>query len=509
MYRTEHGKPALSLEELARAGCCPGIFNQEILVCPDGGKYTLAPDGRSGVCSHHGHAHFLTPCCEIPVQKVTGGEADEYKMFLNEYNQYWRTYFDPIAIRVQITPERYRLATIVLPLIDNSIYHMLASALGGKPEPLDALPVPAGNIFSISLRLNKDGLLRNAMQMERDFTRDVARSLGLPEKEADRVRLGKVLTQGLGNQVGLHVYDAQPMFDLNLPTMLGWMTGSFNGNANLSTNDLYIGFLVASLNAPIYISIPVQDARVVDEFLDQLDTLLAIKARQPLGNGGWFPPFEYDFYRMPLKDRTRTARSFSLKFGPVKWRVFWARIGDGLYIASKQFILDDLFAADAERAKSGGKLVDRGPEGHGMVRLRPKNWNQVLADYRLGWAENNRQACLNNLGPLSSVGRAYTASLGKINEAELVRVTGRIQREADQLHDVHFFCPEGGRYLLTPDGKMMTCSVHGSLLAPRQSVAPSEKSSLGQLLSSFNGMTTTLTFMEDGLHAVVSLDRKK
>lgn len=79
-----------------------------------------------------------------------------------------------------------------------------------------------------------------------------------------------------------------------------------------------------------------------------------------------------------------------------------------------------------------------------MVRLRPRNWNQVLPDYRLGWAENNREACLNNLGPLSSVGRAYTAALGKIDEAELARIAGRIHREADRLHGVHFFC-SGGR----------------------------------------------------------------
>ena len=68
---------------------------------------------------------------------------------------YWQTYFDPIAIRVQVTPQRYRLETIVLPLIDNSIYQGMARALGGKPEPLDALPVPKRNIFSIQGRFDK------------------------------------------------------------------------------------------------------------------------------------------------------------------------------------------------------------------------------------------------------------------------------------------------------------------------------------------------------------------
>src|SRR5439155_24018408 len=31
------------------------------LTCPDGGLYSLSSDGTQGVCSHHGHAHFLPP----------------------------------------------------------------------------------------------------------------------------------------------------------------------------------------------------------------------------------------------------------------------------------------------------------------------------------------------------------------------------------------------------------------------------------------------------------------
>ena len=105
---------------------------------------------------------MLTPCCEIPVEKVNGEEADEYKAFLNEYNQYWRMYFDPIALRIQITPQRYRLETIVLPLIDNSIYTGLARTLGGKPQPLDALPVPKRNIFTAAVQVRKRDVLRES-----------------------------------------------------------------------------------------------------------------------------------------------------------------------------------------------------------------------------------------------------------------------------------------------------------------------------------------------------------
>src|SRR5258708_9324388 len=144
-----------------------------------------------------------------------------------------------------------------------------------------------------------------------------------------------------------------------------------------------------------------------------------------------------------------------------------------------------------------------------MVRMRPKNWNQVLPDYRLGWAENNREACLENLGPLTSVSRAFVATNQPKGAALAGEDLGReVHRAADKMHTVHFFCPEGGYYVVAPDGKTVLCSAHGSALNPRQPTAPADSSSLGKLLRDFTGMTTTLTFLEDGLHAVVVIERK-
>ena len=48
----------------------------------------------------------------------------------------------------------------------------------------------------------------------------------------------------------------------------------------------------------------------------------------------------------------------------MKWRVFFERIRDGLYVASKQYILEDL-PANKDRPGPGG------PKAHAMVRIRP------------------------------------------------------------------------------------------------------------------------------------------
>ena len=493
LHRTQFGKRAESLEQLAEHGCVPGQFGRSPLRCPCGGNYKLSADGATGVCSHHGHAHQLVPCLEIPLQRVTEAEAKEYKQFLASYSQYWRRFFDPIAVRLQMTPQQYRAETIILPLIDNTVYSGLAMVLGGEPEPLDALPVPKRNIFSVVTRLNKEALLQQ-YRNELDFPVDL-RFLGVRGSPDFATTTEQFLAKGIGNQIGMHVYDASPFFDFNLTGFLGEMVGQFRGGAGWIDDEIIpISFLIASLNAPVYIAVPVSDAQIVDRFLDQLDTMLAALARQP-SQGGWFN-FDYDFYKVPLENKDQRIRCYAVHFGPIKWRLFFGRVGDGLYIASKRFIFDDLAAAADQQP------TDPGPTAHAMVRIRPEHWREVLPAFQLGWAESSRVACLNNLGPLSSVARALSASGDGRPKPQ------QVHRQADRLHAVHFFCGDGGRYEVSPDGKQVTCSVHGSAWTPRQLRAPAAGSPMDRLMKDFGGATAELTFLEDGLHAVVTIDRK-
>src|SRR5205807_1002311 len=83
------------------------------------------------------------------------------------------------------------------------------------------------------------------------FARTGRGLLGFPDEAIQRLKLGEFLAKGIGNQVGLHVYDAEPLFDFNLPGFLGMAMGSFNdGRGPLGQETLLIGPLVASLNSP-------------------------------------------------------------------------------------------------------------------------------------------------------------------------------------------------------------------------------------------------------------------
>jgi hypothetical protein len=717
LYRSEHGKAPTSFAELRQAGCAPGEFGQGELRCPDGGTYTLAKDGMTAQCSHHGHCDCLVPCLEIPLAKVTADEAEQYRAFLEAYNQYWRTFFDPIAMRLQVTPKRLRLETIILPLIDNSIYASLAQALGGKPEALDALPTPKRNILSVAFRLNKAAMLAQAglkppdpsqaqvsdlgnrqacinnlkqigiglhsyhadlakfpavanfdknnkpllswrvhilpyieqqalykefhldepwdsahnkkliprmpaifscpenrvqrgqttylapVSKETVFTGDskaqrlpdildgtsntvfvvdandkhavpwtkpedllyddnnpwnglvghhgeacvalfvdgavhvlnpklnperlaafftraggeeIALSstdeiieqvngslllelLGPAARYLDKTRYLEFLTKGLGNQVGIHIYDAVPVFDFNLPGFLGMALGSSNGESRvMSDATIWIGMVGASLTSPLYVSLPVQDPKIVDEFLDQLDSIVARLVREQ-GRANVLA-FRGDF----CKTRTPKglpARSFSVHVGPVTWRLFWARVNNGLYLTNKLFVLDDLADPDQQMVVKR----DSGPVAHAMIRMRPQHWNQVLPDYRLGWADNDREACLNNVGPLSSMARSLVATMPAAADKDFEQA---IHELAHRMYGVHFYCPQGGRYVVARDKKRVTCSEHGTALAPTQPAAEAGNRTTHRYLHEFAGMTVALTFLEDGLHAVVTIDRQ-
>ena len=503
LYRTEYGRAPKSLADLERADCCPGKFNKDDLVCMDGGKYTLSADGLHGVCSHHGHADRLVPCCETALAWVFPDEAEEYEQFRHDYNQYWRTYFDPIALRIQVAPRRYRLETIVLPLINNSIYTGLSSMLGGKPQPLDDLPVSRRNIFDMAVRLNKQELLKTV-----DLDKQVQSLLALPGGGGGGLDVSTFLTKGLGDQVGVHVCDAVPLFDLDSPQLLSWLFNDFRGNGmRLNTGELPLLLALTSFNSPLYLSFPVKDEKVVDAFLQRLDKVLADRARRG-SNIGWFSWAE-DFYKVPLKTGV-LMRSHAFSLGPIKWRFHWARIGKGLYVASKPDILKDLMEAETARAESKEPAKpEADTTAHALIRLRAKNWNQVLADYRLGWAENNREACLRNLGSLASAGRAVAAWAEGKPQREIEKRNEEMQRLADQAYGVHFFCPEGGHYLLAQDGRSCSCSIHGTVNEPRQPLAARDSTGPGKLLQNFGGLTANLTFLEDGLHAVVIVERQK
>ena len=96
---------------------------------------------------------------EIPVEMATEQEEKLYKQYLENYNRFWRQYFDPIAIRINDLPDSTKEAEIfILPLIDNTFYNGLRDVLVHNEDEI-SLKVPeltAPPLVMLSLNLQEN-----------------------------------------------------------------------------------------------------------------------------------------------------------------------------------------------------------------------------------------------------------------------------------------------------------------------------------------------------------------
>jgi hypothetical protein len=80
--------------------------------------------------SVYGTLNFLTPIAELDCAKVSQTEHDAYVRFRDNYQRQWRQFFDPIAVRFNVLPDRLGLDMTVMPLIADSEYREWISVTG-------------------------------------------------------------------------------------------------------------------------------------------------------------------------------------------------------------------------------------------------------------------------------------------------------------------------------------------------------------------------------------------
>jgi len=309
--------------------------------------------------------------------------------------------------------------------------------------------------------------------------------------------LYEVLSKGLGDRVGLHVCDSDPTFDVQLTSILPEIFAGRQGAGDMIGGEmLWIGMAIASLTSPVYIDLAVEDAAVVDAFLKKLDEGAAIEARTHT-DFGWFA-FKKDFYTVQIGDTK--VRSFVLSLGPIKWRFFYARIGSNVCVASKLQTLEQLVAKHADHPAEQDAT---GSPAHAQLTIHRQQWKRIVPSVRLSWDEAARQACLDNIGPLTSAARVAAGSHHDaidITPEELVAAASSIYGGIHR-------CPCGGHYVRTQEGRIV-CSVHGDADHPQQPVPDAPHGGSLEMLNSFSEIRVLLTFLEDGLHAVLEIDRQ-
>jgi hypothetical protein len=122
----ETGKlPADRAKALAGAG-----LRVEDVAVPEGKPVRWDADQHQAFSDVYNTIHFATPLIELPIDKVTSEEAKDYGRFRDEYAKLWRTYFDPIGLRLSLDARRVRVDTYILPLAGSEQYRSLRQIAG-------------------------------------------------------------------------------------------------------------------------------------------------------------------------------------------------------------------------------------------------------------------------------------------------------------------------------------------------------------------------------------------
>jgi len=100
-----------------------------------------ATGARSAV---YGDLAFMTPIAELALERCTAGEADAYRRFVERYQANWRTWFDPIALRLDAGGADLAADLTVMPLIAGSEYRPLMNVVGKAVLAPDAGDPHAG-----------------------------------------------------------------------------------------------------------------------------------------------------------------------------------------------------------------------------------------------------------------------------------------------------------------------------------------------------------------------------
>ncbi len=224
-------------------------------------KYVSAPlvatdavlDPASGAVSKtFGPLPQMHSLADLDITTATAEETAAYQQYLENYNQFWRRFFDPIAIRIdQPEPAAYELSVFILPLIDNSIYNSLREIVtGGDDASVLKIPVIEPEpIATLSMNLTEKVWVDGGGEVLESF--------------AAKAGLDTTILDFLGPDLHLSLADADPILEMGSGELTHIFGSMSNGN-----DMMMISTIVSIFTRPTAISIGLSDPAAVRRALD-------------------------------------------------------------------------------------------------------------------------------------------------------------------------------------------------------------------------------------------------
>ncbi len=460
-YRLEYGRSPESLSELVDKK----FVDASKLVCPHGGVYAFDADRDTGTCSLHNRIRYLTPNAELEVLKVSNDERNEYNRYKERYGTFWKSVFDPIALRIHTEPD-LALELLVLPFANGKIYRDLRKALDVRASGFDVSRIAKTAVVSLGMALGRESVAR--------FLRQIP---GIPEAlEAD-----PTLTDlgWIGDRLAFHFCDGDLILEVD-PLQL--KTLNLMGETSVGLQAMVATTLLAT-NLPIYVTIDVEDLEKAERLLEQLASRIFLKKGQFVGL-----PTGLDAYRLPAY-RGTPVYVLSFQLYALKVRLHVALVGEQLVAATKP---ETLRAAIDAAMTEGAKEP---PPAHAQLRFHRHALDRLATSLELYWAEKSRLSCHSNITSIQNLVKLYGIAIEEVD------------RLSELKYGVRYYCPDGGHYSYDEGRDQVVCSVHGNRQSSRQDPASPAESSFQRFIQSLDEVVATLRFSEESLLATLRVRR--
>ncbi len=451
----ETGKlPADHAAALAGAG-----LRADDIVVPEGKGARWDAERQLAVSDAYNTIHFATPLIELPIDRVTPAEEKEYERFREEYSKLWRTYFDPVALRLSLDARKVQAEMHILPLAASEQYRALRQMVGNGEFRVEAtsgsvveLRMSVGMKEAVSFHVGGGDRLREMIEL---LIRWEEGALANPRQEYDRV----FWKMPLG--VGLH----SPLLEgMEVETVINQLKNwqLIDGEPKVSQHK----------DVKLYrLTIEPKKFRELAAFID-----LALQQPQQQ------VPFAPLLSLVPREEAPEA--------------VYLAVVDRGLHLSASEAHLKKLID-HAEARKKAGKKDPPGREANATMDIVPANGRDAVS--RLLEYEGHCLSLLNN------------QVWNSLYQAGLLAADAPVAKQREVAAKFLGFVPvsaDGSVYRYDVRRGEVVNTRHGSHRRPDWHGKVAEGSELGKFLDQVKALRAELRFLDNGLHTVVTIERR-
>ncbi len=424
---------------------------------------------------------FATPLIELPIDKITRDELQDYRDFRSEYMSNWRGYFDPIAMSFEIDGSKLRMHTHIVPLIQNNVYRQLRQLTGNGVTKLDPTSFSSKTLVQLKTHISPSADERKQLNAG-------LKLLGVLDKGS----LGRWL-----GEWSLIRFDDSPVYT----ELIDYVNRS-GGLSRLNDTKRMRHATRLVFQMPITVGIEIRNPLVFTGFLAGLKRTL--NSFLP-GSISWEtiePKYKgVNLVRVQaIPDGTlyswfNKGYEEEKHFAPT---LYYTLLGDAWYISTSKSSLHDVI--DHWRgAKADNKKPTLLPV-NGSLYLAPGAAVQAKGFLHKYLEIDVHRRALGNI-PLWAV--LYRTGL----------VTNKMSRSERERVAHHYFgfipeSPDASAYAFSSKLGEVTNRRHGSLRDPQQHAVIADESPLAKMVNEIRNLRAEFLFQEDGLETRLVLKRQ-